>query len=566
MPSNSSLRPTAVGSLVLRLRRWPGLVASWGQYHGMWGPGVRALRNQSLRSKTALVAGLCLLLGASLFIEVAQLRWAQWRSVHAALDDIVDLRAFVHWQGAVLRLQVAAAQAERTPADAGSAAVLAQAFEAEAAGLRGLAEHRGAASTADRSAWQRAWEQAAAARQQLLSRCADMQRGPDGQGGPRLAAATELADTLPMLQGVTLRRLTQHARQGSAERAPGDEVVRRAIALALRLNALALAGSGGEGADMPRLRERLVEARVALRALRDEGDAARDLLAGQALAFAGYREQVAEWLAGLAALDAPVRPPEAVLGRQSAAAREAAQAMALLGSAAVEQLLVGERDALAKALALRAALLLACLMVGGYLLVCMYKVMVGGLGFLCSQVDELGRGNLAIRPSGHGQDEIGQALTALFFILFQHVYLGLVAFGMVIIQAVIIPRMRRRLLVLSKERQIAARQLAGARRPALARGRQHPPRCPDEGRPQGRVGLAPGMAPALCFMAIRNFMGAVNRPEPGLWITLAAIPTNGVLGYALIHGHWGMPKLELLGAGVDAGEAPWNSCAPSLSR
>ena len=55
----------------------------------------------------------------------------------------------------------------------------------------------------------------------------------------------------------------------------------------------------------------------------------------------------------------------------------------------------------------------------------------------------------------------GQALTALFFILFQHIYLGLVAFGMVIIQAVIIPRMRRRLLVLSKERQIAARQLAG---------------------------------------------------------------------------------------------------------
>jgi putative ABC transport system ATP-binding protein len=55
----------------------------------------------------------------------------------------------------------------------------------------------------------------------------------------------------------------------------------------------------------------------------------------------------------------------------------------------------------------------------------------------------------------------GQALTALFFILFQHVYLGMVAFGMVMFQAVIIPRMRRRLLVLSKERQIAARQLAG---------------------------------------------------------------------------------------------------------
>jgi len=55
----------------------------------------------------------------------------------------------------------------------------------------------------------------------------------------------------------------------------------------------------------------------------------------------------------------------------------------------------------------------------------------------------------------------GQALTALIFILFQHVYLGMVAFGMVVVQAIIIPKLRRRLLVLSRERQIASRQLAG---------------------------------------------------------------------------------------------------------
>lgn len=75
------------------------------------------------------------------------------------------------------------------------------------------------------------------------------------------------------------------------------------------------------------------------------------------------------------------------------------------------------------------------------------------------EVDPLGGfvGEAIITPLYLG----GQALTALFFILFQHVYLGLVAFGMVILQAVIIPKMRRRLLVLSRERQIAARQLAG---------------------------------------------------------------------------------------------------------
>jgi MATE family multidrug resistance protein len=56
--------------------------------------------------------------------------------------------------------------------------------------------------------------------------------------------------------------------------------------------------------------------------------------------------------------------------------------------------------------------------------------------------------------------------------------------------------------------------------------------------------------PAWFFMALRNFMGAVNRPEPGLWITLVAIPVNAVLGYALIYGAFGLPRLELLGAGL----------------
>jgi MATE family multidrug resistance protein len=54
-------------------------------------------------------------------------------------------------------------------------------------------------------------------------------------------------------------------------------------------------------------------------------------------------------------------------------------------------------------------------------------------------------------------------------------------------------------------------------------------------------GLAWGIAPALWFLAIRGFMGAVNRPEPGLWITLAAIPANAVLVYLLIHGELGLP-------------------------
>lgn len=64
------------------------------------------------------------------------------------------------------------------------------------------------------------------------------------------------------------------------------------------------------------------------------------------------------------------------------------------------------------------------------------------------------------------------------------------------------------------------------------------------------LGLTWSMIPAWCFIAFRNFMGAVNRPEPALWITLVAIPLNGLLAYALIHGHFGLPRLDLLGAGL----------------
>jgi MATE family multidrug resistance protein len=63
-------------------------------------------------------------------------------------------------------------------------------------------------------------------------------------------------------------------------------------------------------------------------------------------------------------------------------------------------------------------------------------------------------------------------------------------------------------------------------------------------------GLAWGVAPALWFMAIRSFMGAVNRPQPILWITLVAIPVNALLVYLLMDGEWGLPRLGLFGVGL----------------
>jgi len=54
-----------------------------------------------------------------------------------------------------------------------------------------------------------------------------------------------------------------------------------------------------------------------------------------------------------------------------------------------------------------------------------------------------------------------QALTALLFIMMQSFWLGLVAMAIVLVQAFIIPALRRKQLEYARKRQIAARQLAG---------------------------------------------------------------------------------------------------------
>ncbi|MEZ5844855.1 MAG: ABC transporter transmembrane domain-containing protein [Hyphomicrobiaceae bacterium] len=56
---------------------------------------------------------------------------------------------------------------------------------------------------------------------------------------------------------------------------------------------------------------------------------------------------------------------------------------------------------------------------------------------------------------------VAKALTAALFILLQSVWLGAVAIVIVVVQALIVPRMRRRLIVLGRERQATARALAG---------------------------------------------------------------------------------------------------------
>ncbi|MBI1384516.1 MAG: ABC transporter ATP-binding protein [Rhizobiales bacterium] len=55
----------------------------------------------------------------------------------------------------------------------------------------------------------------------------------------------------------------------------------------------------------------------------------------------------------------------------------------------------------------------------------------------------------------------GQAITAMLFIIVQSFWLGMMAAFIVLVQAFLIPRLRRRLIELGKQRQLTARMLAG---------------------------------------------------------------------------------------------------------
>jgi putative ABC transport system ATP-binding protein len=90
-----------------------------------------------------------------------------------------------------------------------------------------------------------------------------------------------------------------------------------------------------------------------------------------------------------------------------------------------------------------------------------FKQIKGGevASMVKDEVEPLGgfTGDAFVQPALLG----GQALTALFFIFVQNMWLGMIALVMVCVQFLVIPRLRRQLIELGRQRQVTARQLAG---------------------------------------------------------------------------------------------------------
>jgi multidrug resistance protein, MATE family len=59
-----------------------------------------------------------------------------------------------------------------------------------------------------------------------------------------------------------------------------------------------------------------------------------------------------------------------------------------------------------------------------------------------------------------------------------------------------------------------------------------------------------GLLPAFLQLALRNFVAAIERPGWATAVLFGAVFINAALGWALIFGHFGMPKMGLTGAAL----------------
>lgn len=64
------------------------------------------------------------------------------------------------------------------------------------------------------------------------------------------------------------------------------------------------------------------------------------------------------------------------------------------------------------------------------------------------------------------------------------------------------------------------------------------------------LALAPGWLFAMGTLALRNFLAAIGEARAPLIIVIGTTLTNAFFNWLLIYGHWGFPKLELVGAGI----------------
>ena len=85
-------------------------------------------------------------------------------------------------------------------------------------------------------------------------------------------------------------------------------------------------------------------------------------------------------------------------------------------------------------------------------------------------------------------------------------------------------------------------------RPILVALGQDPALSADAGRFVFMLSF--GLPFSLGYRVLQNFATALDRPRAGLWVMAATIAFNALAGWTLIFGHFGAPRLGIVGSGI----------------
>ncbi|MBI5257029.1 MAG: hypothetical protein HY855_11060 [Burkholderiales bacterium] len=411
---------------LVRYVAWPRRITAMGEFHGVWGPGVRVLRNMPLQTKAWLAGSVAALLLLVLMLDVAGHRVAELRAADQAVSGVAQVRAVTTLRTAMQDLTRAMFRAETgmpQPQVETALAAEAQAFVA----LRALAQPQ----LARQHGLRHTLDELVQRRDELLALRQDASSGaPGSDGGPRLVASRRYGDALVPVRTELIAAWANQVDEDLGNRMLREGLVNLAHELSSRTHRLVGQGLLGMASAAMPVRERVGqlvhESRTVQAMHRPMLERARAVIPERASQLDDELRRIERLQAAaerVARLPAEVATPEqaaAALGMDSAAYGElGTQAMAAvrtietMGLETLAQRLTDRRSQLLWTLGLEALVWLLGLAASIYVLVCTYKVIAGGLAYLCEQVGELGHGNLAIRPTGHGRDEIGQALNTL---------------------------------------------------------------------------------------------------------------------------------------------------------
>jgi len=397
------------------------------RYHGLWGPGVRLLQNQRFRSKIVLLLVSLALPLALLVTQLAMSGWTEWNELRRSVAALKIYRAVATEQLALGRLGSAMFDADR---DAAAREPLQQALQASR-------------------------QASAALRQQLAAE-------PD--------AAARLREAMHVLRDDdrSLQAMVQDPRPGTAGQAPAKYQTLMDIQAGLGLFRTAVLNEGGQALHDERIAFALnagaLDAvplvslhlgrseRPGVRVFSEDGRASHamrllestvivqrevdvlrnhlDSLSTDGLADAAVLRRSIDQLTAFGALSRRLSTVGLTAGSQAEVVRamgmdvagflQQARASQNVAAGLYEQLMsLAERtqqqrlERTRSALVAGALAVVACLAVMSYLLVCVVKVVGGGLAELCTRVDALAQGDLSEKPEARGTDEVGQALTAL---------------------------------------------------------------------------------------------------------------------------------------------------------